>query len=166
MRPRLYAKVVTYQHGQRSQTTSNGNGIASSYGNASKTNGTSSSGSSNGVSKSPQQHSHIKVHLIDPLLNRTHLIDVTRTLCESHRTQPEAITIPLVDAAVRRRLDGMPEPELAFYFGEHCCTYGLSPWQIRLTEFVRLERTVLDVGLGSFVRSLYRYAKCEQRFGK
>lgn len=147
LRPELHAKVCAYEMG----TT-----------RADGTNGTP-----NGTNGSAKQlcRPAIAVHLVDPVLNRTHLAAVSRALC---RSEPADITIPLVDATVGQlqQSHGLPDPELAFYFDEHCCTYGLSPWQIRLTEFVRLERDVADVQLGSYLRALCKYAKCEQRFGK
>lgn len=57
-----------------------------------------------------------------------------------------------------------PDPELALYFGAVCCTYGFLPWHIRLTEFlpVTSQRTMT---VATFISNLYKYAKCEQRFG-
>ncbi|XP_068617224.1 dehydrodolichyl diphosphate synthase complex subunit Nus1 [Battus philenor] len=59
----------------------------------------------------------------------------------------------------------IPEPNLILYTGPLCCSYGFLPWQIRLTEFVQLS---LDhsVNIDSFVSALYKYNKCDQRFGK
>lgn len=160
LRPALYDQVCA----QQQQQCANGNGVAAN-GFSSNSNGkTTTNGHtySNGDSKH-HQPKKITVHLIDPLLNRTHLVAVSRKLCQSPTA---AITVPLVNATVEQLLQPLPEPELAFYFDEFCCTYGLSPWQIRLTEFVRLERDTTEVQLGGYLRALYKYAKCEQRFGK
>lgn len=119
----------------------------------------------------------LTVHLVDPAVNRTHLVDVSRALVDPKQQLQkqsnggggggdDVITIPMVNAAVQQQLQERPEPELAFYFDEYCCTYGLSPWQIRLTEFLRLGTAASDVRLGGYLRALYKYAKCEQRFGK
>lgn len=151
MRPDLYAEVRAHQQ-RHDAIGTNGIGNGNSNGN----------GTASHHQFAPKP---IAVHLIDPILNRTHLVDVTRELCAGS-VAPEDITIPAVNAAVERALHELPEPELAFYFDEHCCTYGLSPWQTRLTEFVRLERRAADVQLGSYLRALYKYSKCEQRFGK
>lgn len=58
----------------------------------------------------------------------------------------------------------IPDPDLVLYTGT-CCTHGLLPWQIRLTEFVQLS---LDhsINVESYVGALYKYNKCDQRFGK
>lgn len=156
LRPDLYAEVRAHQ--QRRQQA---NGTVAT--NGGHTNGANSNGTGNGFAA--HQRKPIAVHLIDPVLNRTHLVDVSRELC-ARSIAPKDIDIPTVNASVERALNALPEPELAFYFDEHCCTYGLSPWQTRLTEFVRLERRASDVQLGSYLRALYKYSKCEQRFGK
>ncbi|XP_053604657.1 dehydrodolichyl diphosphate synthase complex subunit nus1 [Plodia interpunctella] len=59
----------------------------------------------------------------------------------------------------------IPDPELLLYTGSFLCTYGALPWQIRLTEFVQLS---IDhkVSVDSYVGALYKYNKCDQRFGK
>ncbi|XP_014355796.2 dehydrodolichyl diphosphate synthase complex subunit Nus1 [Papilio machaon] len=61
--------------------------------------------------------------------------------------------------------NNIPDPDLVMYTGPHCSTYGLLPWQIRLTEFVQLS---LDhsVDISSYIGALYKYNKCDQRFGK
>lgn len=58
-----------------------------------------------------------------------------------------------------------PDPELAIYFGKICCTYGFLPWHIRLTEFIGLT-TQNDLTINTFLKTLYKFARCEQRFGK
>lgn len=160
LRPDLYAEVRAHQ-----QLRHQANGSAAN--NGGHANGAQSNGTGNGSSVAAHQPTRkpIAVHLIDPELNRTHLVDVSRELC-ARSVAPKDIDIPTVNAAVEQALNALPEPELAFYFDEHCCTYGLSPWQTRLTEFVRLERRASDVQLGSYLRALYKYSKCEQRFGK
>lgn len=61
--------------------------------------------------------------------------------------------------------NSLPEPDLVLYTGPYCTTYGLLPWQIRLTEFIQLS---LDhsVDIYSYIGALYKYNKCDQRFGK
>lgn len=57
-----------------------------------------------------------------------------------------------------------PDPDLAIYFGDICCTFGLLPWHIRLTEFINV-KTQHALTIHKFLETLFKYAKCEQRFG-
>lgn len=59
----------------------------------------------------------------------------------------------------------IPDPDLILYTGQFCCTHGFLPWQIRLTEFIKLS---LDhrVNVDKFIGALYKYNKCDQRYGK
>lgn len=68
--------------------------------------------------------------------------------------------------AVNRHMRSIvkPDPDLALYFGTVCCTYGLLPWHIRLTEFLPVE-SQQTMTVNTFISNLYKYAKCEQRFG-
>ncbi|XP_013191509.2 dehydrodolichyl diphosphate synthase complex subunit Nus1 [Amyelois transitella] len=59
----------------------------------------------------------------------------------------------------------IPDPELFLYTGSSCSTHGLLPWQIRLTEFVQLS-IGHNLSVDSYVGALYKYNKCDQRFGK
>lgn len=80
---------------------------------------------------------------------------------------PSDITIEAVDRKQRDHFRDVPDPELALYYGAVCCTYGLLPWQIRLTEFVQVHAPSLrDTGPDHLLDCLFRFAKCEQRFGK
>lgn len=70
-----------------------------------------------------------------------------------------------LDEVLNTVYPSIPNPEVAFYTGSLCCTHGLMPWHIRLTEFVQLS---LDhsVHIKGFLGALYKYNKCDQRFGK
>lgn len=57
-----------------------------------------------------------------------------------------------------------PDPDAAIYFGEVCSTYGLLPWHIRLTEFFPIQ-SQQTMTVYSFLGTLFKFAKCEQRFG-
>lgn len=61
---------------------------------------------------------------------------------------------------------GLPDPDLAIYFGSSCCTKGFMPWQIRLTEFIEISHKLQSLSLEKYLLVLYKFAKCEQRFGK
>lgn len=70
-----------------------------------------------------------------------------------------------LDRALKLIYPSIPDPDLVLYTGPQLCTYGLLPWQIRLTEFIPMS---LDhsINIDNYVGALYRYNKCDQRFGK
>lgn len=72
--------------------------------------------------------------------------------------------VDCVDAALRQHYE-FPDPELAVCCGNVLCLFGYPPWQIRVTEFVRI-RTHCGLSWDTFVGLLERYSKCEQRLGK
>lgn len=76
----------------------------------------------------------------------------------------DEITVDFVDKKLRESL-GVPDPDLALYFGGICGTYGLLPWQIRLTEFLSLGRQS-HLRLNTFLNVIDKYASCQQRLGK
>ena len=85
-----------------------------------------------------------------------------RVICSR---ESEEYTAQELDIALKSIYPSIPEPELVLYTGSLCCTHGLLPWQIRLSEFVQLS---IDhsVNIDSYIGALYRYNKCDQRFGK
>ena len=78
----------------------------------------------------------------------------------------QQISIDKVDEALTKVFGRMPDPDLAVYFGTACCSMGFMPWQIRLTEFIPISFKLQHLSLEKYLRVLYKYAKCEQRFGK
>lgn len=123
-----------------------------------------------GLNYANEKNGHKQVMIIDfldPLVNKMHLNNVCRQMCSPgpHATKSADVSISLVDQHFNKELQYAADPELAFFFGEICCTYGLSPWQIRLTEFAGIELRP-HIGVDSFLSGLYMYSKCEQRFGK
>lgn len=59
----------------------------------------------------------------------------------------------------------IPDPDVILYTGPLCCTYGFLPWQIRLTEFIPLSLSH-NINIYNYLGALYKYSKCDQRFGK
>lgn len=106
----------------------------------------------------------IKFYYLTSGLNTTLIRSACQEICKSEVT-PVDISIPLVDKCLRNLLPDYSDPDLAIYFDDHCCTYGMSPWHIRLTEFAQVK---LDssLKLENYLKVLYKYSKCEQRFGK
>lgn len=115
----------------------------------------------------------VVVSFFSPDDGKRQLATIAKTISTQLRTgsgpttTPSDITIELVNQRLQAQTHHIPDPELAVYFGSICSTYGMLPWQIRLTEFQPLEAPGLgDVKVGHFLSCLYRFAKCEQRFGK
>ena len=59
---------------------------------------------------------------------------------------------------------GLPDPELLIRFGLTSSNLGFLPWHIRLTEIHDLH-THFDIEFGDFIKILYQYSNCDQRFG-
>ncbi|XP_047531066.1 dehydrodolichyl diphosphate synthase complex subunit Nus1 [Vanessa atalanta] len=59
----------------------------------------------------------------------------------------------------------IPDPDLVIFTGPLCCTFGLLPWQIRLTEFIQVD-VHHNININCYLGALYKYNKCDQRFGK
>ncbi|XP_053698099.1 dehydrodolichyl diphosphate synthase complex subunit Nus1 [Sabethes cyaneus] len=102
---------------------------------------------------------------------RKQLVAAARSISADLRdgalSKPSEITVELVDRTMQKLVHQVPDPDLAVYFGPVCCTYGMLPWQIRLTEFVSLpEPSAAKLRVEHFINCLFKYAKCEQRFGK
>lgn len=76
------------------------------------------------------------------------------------------ITIDQVDETMNKLYGFIPDPDLAVFFGKTCCTMGFMPWQIRLTEFIQISYKLQNLSVEKYLRVLYKYGKCEQRFGK
>ncbi|XP_058444458.1 dehydrodolichyl diphosphate synthase complex subunit Nus1 [Malaya genurostris] len=113
----------------------------------------------------------VVVSFFDPEDGQKQLLAATRTVTDRLRagsiSTAADVTVELVDQIIQDSNYHIPDPELAVYFGAICCTYGMLPWQIRLTEFIPLEAPSLaEVTEAHFLNCLFRYAKCEQRFGK
>lgn len=113
----------------------------------------------------------VVVSFFSPDDGKRQLAATARTISNQLRTgavsAPSDITVEMVDQRLQNQFHHIPDPELAVYFGPICSTHGMLPWQIRLTEFLPLETTGLgEVNVSHFLSCLYRFAKCEQRFGK
>ncbi|XP_047990279.1 dehydrodolichyl diphosphate synthase complex subunit nus1 [Leguminivora glycinivorella] len=75
------------------------------------------------------------------------------------------LTVDELNNRLNLMYPSIPDPDVVIYTGAVCRTSGLLPWQIRLTEFIQLS---LDhsVNVKSYIGALYKYNKCDQRFGK
>lgn len=88
------------------------------------------------------------------------------TSTDKNNLKDDNILIELIDNKLKEVFGNWPDPELAVYFGNICTTNGFMPWQIRLTEFIKINHHQHHLPLHKFLRVLYLFAKCEQRFGK
>lgn len=79
--------------------------------------------------------------------------------------EAENLTIDYIDSKLGK-LYGCSDPDLAIFFGSFCCTMGFLPWHIRLTEFIPISNRLHNISLDKYLQVLYKYGKCEQRFGK
>lgn len=77
----------------------------------------------------------------------------------------EEFTVQEFGNALQKINPAIPDPDLVMYTGPLCCTFGLLPWQIRLTEFVQVSIDN-NINVKSYLGALYKYNKCDQRFGK
>ncbi|XP_053678159.1 dehydrodolichyl diphosphate synthase complex subunit nus1 [Anopheles nili] len=108
------------------------------------------------------------VTFLSPEDGKQGLVVLSRSIGESVRRRDltlSEVSIEFLDNRIQASRNNLPDPDLAVYFGDICSTYGLLPWQIRLTEFMQLERSLRDCSELHFVNCLLKYAKCEQRLG-
>lgn len=92
--------------------------------------------------------------------------ETSKKIADEDVLNSKDITIEQLDKKLSKYYGNIPDPELAIYFGRVTCTAGLLPWQIRLTEFIQISYKLNQMSLDKYLRVLYKYAKCEQRYGK
>lgn len=99
------------------------------------------------------------------------IAEVCRELFEQ-RNSPEIqqalkdrpVLTGIISKSLQKKLYNMPDPDCAIIFNKHMCTFGLLPWHTGFTEF-HLIKTGSYFNVATFVRVLYRFSNCEQRFG-
>lgn len=124
------------------------------------TTGTTTANIPNGYSRA------IRVYYISEENGKSEIAELCRKFSESIKggtLSIDQINIEYVDSQLREEFNQMPDPDLALYTGEFCCTYGFLPWHIRLTEFIPIGQNLV---MQDFLAVLYKYAKKEQRYGK
>lgn len=112
--------------------------------------------------------SRLFVNFFEPDDGKGQIVKTSQILAEEAKNgklEVDDITIEFVDNKLNKGIWELPDPELALYFGGVCSNFGFLPWQTRLTEFLGI-KTQSSVTSIDFVRSLYCFSKCEQRFGK
>lgn len=107
-----------------------------------------------------------RVSLLCPLDGKQEIVLLTKTLAEAVVTgtiKPEEIDIDLLNEKLNSR--GIPDPDMGVIYGRFCSTYGVLPWQTRITEFYTLPLHN-TLSAKDFTYLLEKYSKCEQRYGK
>ncbi|XP_026844258.1 dehydrodolichyl diphosphate synthase complex subunit NUS1 [Drosophila persimilis] len=136
------------------------------------TNGHKKNGYANGVNGThlPQQ---LQVYRIRPADCHALIADVCRDLYEIRETplvkgllqKRESLTEQITLRLAKRLGYDAPDPDLGIIFARQTCTYGLMPWHVRFTEF-HTHPSDRYFNVESFTKVLYRYSRCEQRWGK
>ncbi|EDW04315.1 GH13897 [Drosophila grimshawi] len=130
-------------------------------------------GTVNGYASKGPHYTQLQVYQIDSADGHALIADVCRELYETRKSaQVESMLKERqtlhdgINAMLSKRLGFVvPEPELGIVFARQTCTYGLLPWHVRFTEF-HTHRGGRYFNAKSFVKILYKYARCEQRWGK
>ncbi|XP_049545196.1 dehydrodolichyl diphosphate synthase complex subunit Nus1 [Anopheles darlingi] len=108
------------------------------------------------------------VSFYSPADGKQELVVLSRSLGELVRSRNILIgdiNVEFLDQQLQSAYHHTPDPDLALYFGDICSTYGLLPWQIRLTEFFALELRLRDITVMHFMNCLLKFSRCQQRFG-
>lgn len=121
----------------------------------------------NGYSNGIQAHT-VHINIFRDVDGRSRIAQCIRDIAENKialNSETNEFTAQDLDKFVSVVYPSIPEPEIVLYTGVLCCTHGFLPWQIRLSEFIRLS---LDhsVNIDSYVGAMYKYSKCDQRYGK
>ncbi|KAF3423604.1 hypothetical protein E2986_03954 [Frieseomelitta varia] len=107
-----------------------------------------------------------RISLLCPLDGKQEIVSLTKTLAEAVVTgtiKPEEINIDLLNEKLNSRR--IPDPDMGVIYGRFCSTYGVLPWQTRITEFYTLPLHN-TLSAKDFTYLLEKYSKCEQRYGK
>lgn len=102
------------------------------------------------------------MNFLSPRECKRKIADLCRTMAIDENLLPDQITISKVHERCASIVS--PDPDAAIYFGELCSTYGFLPWHIRLTEFFPI-KSQQTMTVYSFLETLFKFSKCDQRFG-
>lgn len=102
------------------------------------------------------------MNFLSPRECKPKIADVCRKMASDNNLAAEQIDIKQVHERCASIVS--PDPDAAIYFGEICSTYGFLPWHIRLTEFFPIQ-SQQTMTVYSFLGTLFKYSKVEQRFG-
>lgn len=126
----------------------------------------------NGTKCKCRKETYIEVVMLSAKHGRPLIAEICRDLYKQRHTkdvenllQQRALLMERIDSELKSRLNGISDPELGIIFHGHTCTFGVLPWQTRFTEFYTVE-TGRYFNVEMFAKVLYRYSRCEQRWGK
>ncbi|XP_064538926.1 dehydrodolichyl diphosphate synthase complex subunit nus1 [Drosophila montana] len=130
-------------------------------------------GTANGYASNGAHYVQLQVYQIGSSDGHALIADVCRELYENRTTtqvqemlkQRQSLTDGINGMLNKRLGFAVPEPELGIVFSRQTCTYGLLPWHVRFTEF-HTHRSGRYFDAKTFAKVLYKYARCEQRWGK
>lgn len=108
------------------------------------------------------RQSCININIFGPEAGRRLITDLCKKVADKEN---DLITIDYLDESLRKQLCNLPDPDVFLYFNKVCGMFGYIPWQLRLTEFIDFG-SLKGITPTLFVKVLYAYANCEQRFGK
>lgn len=115
------------------------------------------------VYKNGVQHS-ISLNILDPRQSKFQMSELCKGIARSGEPTHQ-LNVNSIDRIISESEQYVSDPELGLYFDDVCCTYGLLPWQLRLTEFFNV-KFYSTINVTHFLDALCTYSKCEQRFGK
>lgn len=76
----------------------------------------------------------------------------------------DRIDVKLIDSVFRKKFLA-PDPDLCLVPGNHLSFFGFPPWHLRITQIQEIS-THHNISLRCFLDMLWKYNKCEQRYGK
>ncbi|XP_036337389.1 uncharacterized protein LOC118747446 [Rhagoletis pomonella] len=127
----------------------------------------------NGDSYDKKAHANLKIYKLTEQDNRPLIVKICRKLFEHRNTSNvqhlledrKQLEQHISDEVAQYMQWKFVDPELSIIFNRDTCTFGVLPWQTRFTEFHTFE-TGRYMNAESFAKVLYKYSKCEQRWGK
>lgn len=105
----------------------------------------------------------LSVNFLSPRECKSKIVEVCRSLASEKDLSLNNINVQAINKEMSKIVK--PDPDLAIYFGDEICsTYGFLPWHIRLTEFLPIA-SQQSMTVYTFLGTLFKFAKCEQRLG-
>ncbi|KAG5884488.1 hypothetical protein JTB14_001283 [Gonioctena quinquepunctata] len=88
------------------------------------------------------------------------VVELTKRLASSISD----VSISTINENLSKQFE-FPDPDMGIVCGKVLQLFNYPPWQIRLTEFFRID-TIQGITLPVFLELLFKFSKCEQRLGK
>lgn len=114
----------------------------------------------------------IEIVMLDVEDGRPLIAEVCRELYQQRQTEEiqnllkdRTLLTERISMELSKKLHNLSDPDLGIIFHRHTCTFGLLPWHTRFTEFYTIE-TGRYFNVETFAEVLYKYSRCEQRWGK